>query len=165
MKDGLLAEYDHEMATTRRLLERVPEGALGWKPHDKSMTLGQLAGHIANIPHWGSAILNRTDFDLAAAADADARPGTPESVGAVLSEFDTKVVQARHSLAAATDPEMGTPWSLKRGDFVIFTMPRVSALRSFVMNHIIHHRGQLSVYLRLQDVPLPPIYGPTADER
>ena len=103
MKDGLLAEYDHEMATTRRLLERVPEGALGWKPHDKSMTLGQLAGHIANIPYWGSAILDRTDFDLAAAGP-DARPGAPESVAAVLSEFDAKVVQARNSLAAAPIP-------------------------------------------------------------
>jgi uncharacterized damage-inducible protein DinB len=164
MKDALLAEYDHEMATTRRLLERLPESALGWKPHDKSMTLGQLAGHIANIPHWCSAILDRADFDLAGAGP-DARPRTPESVAAVLSDFDSKVGQARNSLAGASDPEMGTPWSLKRAEFVIFTMPRVSALRSFVMNHIIHHRGQLSVYLRLQDVPLPPIYGPTADEQ
>ena len=164
MKDGLLAEYDHEMATTRRLLERVPEGALGWKPHEKSMTLAQLAGHIANIPYWGSAILDRTDFDLAAAGP-DARPGAPQSVAAVLTEFDRKVAQPRNSLATASDPDMGTPWSLKKAEFVIFTMPRVSALRSFVMNHIIHHRGQLSVYLRLQDVPLPPIYGPTADEQ
>jgi uncharacterized damage-inducible protein DinB len=164
MKDALLAEYDHEMATTRRLLERVPESALGWKPHDKSMTLGQLSGHIANIPYWGSAILDGTYFDLAAAGP-DARPGVPENVAAVLSDFDAKAGKARSSLAVASDPEMAVPWSLKKADFVIFTMPRASALRSFVMNHIIHHRGQLSVYLRLQDVPLPSIYGPTADEQ
>jgi uncharacterized damage-inducible protein DinB len=163
MKDALLAEYDHEMGTTRRLLDRLPEAELGWKPHDKSMTLGQLAGHIANLPHWCSAILDRTDFDLAAAG-TDARPKTPESVAAVLADFDAKVGKARSSLATASDADMAAPWSLKKADFVIFTMPRVGALRSFVMNHIIHHRGQLSVYLRLQNVPLPPIYGPTADE-
>lgn len=163
MHDALLAEYDHEMATTRRLLDRVPDGALGWKPHDRSMTLGQLAGHIANIPHWGSAILDCGDFDLAASGPDD-RPGTPESVAHVLADFDSKVVKARGSLAAASDADMAAPWSLKKADFVLFTMPRTGALRSFVMNHIIHHRGQLSVYLRLQNVPVPPIYGPTADE-
>jgi uncharacterized damage-inducible protein DinB len=162
-RDALLAEYDHEMATTRRVLGRVPEAALGWKPHDKSMTLGQLAGHIANIPYWGTAILDRTEFDLDAAGPDD-RPRTPERVADVLSDFDAKTAKARSSLAAVSDAEMAAPWSLKKADFVIFTMPKTAALRSFVMNHLIHHRGQLSVYLRLQNVPVPPIYGPTADE-
>jgi len=161
--DALLPEYDHEMATTRRLLDRVPEAELGWKPHERSMSLGELAGHVANIPYWCSAILSRPDFDLATGG-TDARPRTPASVSHVLADFDGKSTAARALLAAASDAEMLAPWTLRRGDHVMFTLPRVAAVRSFVMNHIIHHRGQLSVYLRLKNVPLPPIYGPTADE-
>jgi uncharacterized damage-inducible protein DinB len=164
IKDALLPEFDHEMATTRRVLARVPEAELGWKPHDKSMTLGQLSGHLANIPLWCSYVLNETVLDLATVGD-EARPGVPASRAALLEEFDRKVAGARASLAQRSDPEMMTPWTLKQGDHEIFTLPRLSAIRSFVMNHSIHHRGQLSVYLRLKDVPLPPIYGPTADEQ
>lgn len=162
IKDALLHEYDHEMATTRRLLERVPEQHFAWKPHEKSMTLGELAGHLSNIPFWASAILNAEFFDLATLGDVRAKPA--ESREALLKDYDAKVGDARKLLANAGDPEMRARWSLKRGGEEMFTMPRVTALRSFVMNHSIHHRGQLSVYLRLQNVPLPPIYGPTADE-
>lgn len=165
IKDALLPEYDHELATTRRLLERVPETEFGWKPHAKSMTLGQLAGHVANIPFWCSATMDAPFYDLAARNDKEARLEAPVSRDVLLKEFDAKVAAARASLAKATDAEMLAPWSLKHGDHEIFTLPRIAAVRSFVMNHLIHHRGQLSVYLRLKDVPLPPMYGPTADEQ
>lgn len=164
IKDSLLPEYDHELATTRRLLERVPEAEFSWKPHPKSMSLGQLAGHCANIPFWCSATLEAASYDLER-GDPEAKLDVPASRDTLLKEFDRKVATARESLAKATDAEMMAPWSLKSGDHVIFTMPRVSAVRSFVMNHLIHHRGQLSVYLRMKDIPLPPIYGPTADEQ
>jgi uncharacterized damage-inducible protein DinB len=164
IRDALLPEYDHEMGTTRRLLERTPEAEFAWKPHEKSMSLGQLAGHIANIPHWCDAILKRSVFDVATAGD-DARPRQPVSVTALLSEFDQKVAAARAALSVVGDSEMLAPWTFKHGDREIFTMPRVAAIRSFIMNHLIHHRGQFSVYLRLKNIPLPAIYGPTADEQ
>jgi uncharacterized damage-inducible protein DinB len=164
IKDALLPEYDHEMGTTRRLLERTPGAEFAWKPHDKSMSLGQLAGHIANIPHWCDAILRHSVFDVATAGD-DARPRAPASVAELLAEFDRKVAAARAGLSAAGDSEMLAPWTFKQGDREIFTMPRVAAIRSFIMNHLIHHRGQFSVYLRLKNIPLPAIYGPTADEQ
>jgi uncharacterized damage-inducible protein DinB len=164
IKDALLPEFDHEMATTRRLLERLPEAEFAWKPHDRSMALGQLAGHIANLPQWCTATLASTVFDLDA-LPVDARPQLPASRAAVLEEFDGKVAAARNQLTSTTDAEFMTPWTLKKGGQEVFTLPRISAIRSFVMNHLIHHRGQLSVYLRLKDVPLPSIYGPTADEQ
>lgn len=163
IKDALLPEFDHEMGTTRRLLDRAPEQAFDWKPHDKSMTLGGLSSHLANIPHWCTAILGAPVMDLAAIPE-DARPKPATSRVALLAKFDETVAEARARLATATDAELLSPWTLKQGDQEVFTLPRVAALRSFVMNHSIHHRGQLSVYLRLNNVPLPSIYGPTADE-
>lgn len=163
IKDALLPEYDHEMGTTRRLLERVPEEDFAWKPHEKSMTLGQLSGHLANIPAWCAAVLDKPVFDLDSAGDS-ARPRQPLSRIALLQEFDGKVSAARASLVQRSDAEMLAPWTLKSGGHEIFTLPRISAIRSFVMNHSIHHRGQLSVYLRLRNIPLPSMYGPTADE-
>jgi uncharacterized damage-inducible protein DinB len=163
IRDSLLPEYDHELATTRRVLERVPED-FSWKPHDKSMTLGQLAGHVANIPFWCSAVLNEPFYNLTE-ADIETRREPPASREALLRDFDTKAGAARASLASISDAEMVAPWSLKKEGQVIFTLPRVAAVRSFVMNHLIHHRGQLTVYLRLKDVPVPSIYGPSADEQ
>jgi len=163
MKDALLPEFDHEMGTTRRLLERVPEADLAWRPHVKSFSLGQLASHIGNIPHWVDATLDGAVFDLAAIGD-DARPKQPDAVAPILAAFDSNVKQARAKIDAQTDPALLSPWTLKQGGAEMFTMPKIAVLRSFVMNHMIHHRGQLSVYLRLRDVPLPSIYGPTADE-
>jgi len=164
IKDALLPEFDHEMATTRRLLERVPEAEFAWKPHDKSMALGQLAGHIANLPYWCSATLGSTVFDLDS-LPADRRPQMPISRASLIEEFDAKVGAARNQLTSTSDPEFMTPWTLKKGGQEIFTLPRISAIRSFFLNHLIHHRGQLTVYLRMKDVPLPSIYGPTADEQ
>ena len=158
--DSLLPEFDHEMATTRRLLERVPEAQFAWRPHVKSMSLGELSGHIANIPYWCSATLSATYLDLATLDKA--KP--PESRTELLNGFSERRGAARAQLVTTTDPEFFVPWTLKHGDQEFFTMPRITVLRTFVMNHLIHHRGQLTVYLRLNDVPLPPIYGPTADE-
>ena len=160
IKDGLLAEFDHEMGTTRKLLGRVPQDKLAWKPHVKSMSLGGLAAHLANIPNWGSRILNETFFDLATAPE---KQPEPTSSAVILQAFDESTKQARAALTK-TDAELLAQWTLKSGGHEVFSMPRVAAFRRFVLSHAIHHRGQLSVYLRLNEVPLPSIYGPTADE-
>jgi uncharacterized damage-inducible protein DinB len=163
IKDALLPEFDHEMGTTRRLLERAPEAEFAWKPHDKSFSLGQLAGHIAHIPHWVDAILQNTVYDIQSAGDT--RPKNPPTLADLVAQFDKNVAAARSGIAATGDSEMMAPWTFKSGGHVVFTLPRAAALRSFILNHMIHHRGQLSVYLRLKNVPLPSIYGPTADEQ
>jgi uncharacterized damage-inducible protein DinB len=160
IKDSLLAEYDHEVGTTRRLLERVPDAQLAFKPHERSMALGELATHLANIPHWAPAILNQPSFDLAE-APPNMQPLT--SCADILAHFDATTVEARAAMARS-DEEYAARWSLKRGGQEMFSMPRASAFRSFVLNHMIHHRGQLSVYLRMNNVPVPAIYGPSADE-
>jgi uncharacterized damage-inducible protein DinB len=164
IKDGLLPEYDHEMATTRRVLERVPEADYAWKPHERSMSLGELAGHIANMPAWCLATMAGPVLDLATVGE-EAKLAAPASNGAMLARFDRDASKARSILAATEDGEMLSPWTLKSGEHEIFTVPRIGAVRSFVMNHMIHHRGQLSVYLRLRNVAVPPIYGPSADEQ
>ncbi|MCC7415852.1 MAG: DinB family protein [Acidobacteria bacterium] len=160
IRDALLAEYDHEMGTTRRLLARVPDDRLSWRPHPKSMTLGGLATHLANLPAWGGAILNGASFDLAGAPPA---LETETSCAAVLVRFDEASRRTRGWMDR-TDAEYAAPWRLERGGHQMFSLPRVAAFKMFVINHIIHHRGQLSVYLRLNDVLVPSIYGPTADE-
>ena len=160
IKDGLVAEYDHEMGTTRKLLERLPEAQLSWKPHEKSMSLGGLATHVANIPHWASLILNEPFFDLASAPpNLEAKTSRAD----ILNFFDESTRHARASMDKS-DAEYMARWALTRAGHEMFSMPRIAAFRSFVLSHIIHHRGQLSVYLRLNDIPVPPIYGPTADE-
>ena len=160
MKDGLLAEYDHEISTTLKLLERVPTDKLEWKPHAKSMSLGGLATHIANLPQWAGAILNETRFDLARVpANQEAKTSRAD----ILAAFEESTRRARKWMDQ-TDAELLTRWSLFRGGQEIFSMPRIAAFRSFVLSHLIHHRGQLSVYLRLNAIPVPPIYGPSADE-
>lgn len=160
IKDGLLAEFDHEMATTRKLLERMPEDKLAWKPHDKSMSLGGLGTHLANIPNWAGTILKDASFDLGVAP-----PNLSEKTlrADILAAFDASTRQTRAAMDKS-DPEYLAMWALKRGGQEMFSMPRVAAFRTFVLYHIVHHRGQLSVYLRLNNVPVPAIYGPTADE-
>ncbi len=164
INDSLLPEFDHEMGVTRRLLERVPDADFSWKPHDKSYSLGELATHLANLPTFAPIILGGSELDLATIREED-RPKLPASTTELVTRFDKNVKEARAALAARTDPEYFVPWSLKRSGQTMFTIPRVAAMRSFLLNHSIHHRGQLSVYLRLRNVPLPSIYGPTADER
>lgn len=160
--EGLLPEFDQEMAVTRRLLERAPAQAFGWTPHPKSFTLGKLATHLSRIPHWGDRILTQPDYDLVLSSTP--APPPHESVPAVLQSFDLAVATVRGLLTTLSDAELTAPWQLKRKGEILLTVPRVAAFKSFVINHIVHHRGQFSVYLRLQDVPLPPMYGPTADE-
>jgi uncharacterized damage-inducible protein DinB len=160
IREGLLTEYDHEMATTRKLLERIGSANLAWKPHERSMSLGGLATHLSTIPQWGGTILNEPSFDLASAG-----PNVQEktSHADILAAFDASTKQTRTWLDKS-DAELAAPWTLKRGGQEVFTMPRVAAFRSFVLYHIVHHRGQLSVYLRLNGIPVPAIYGPSADE-
>lgn len=160
LNEMLLGELQQEAATTRKMLERVPQAALTWKPHEKSMGLGQLAAHVANLfGTWLISSLTRDEYDL-----TESTPSKAESVEAILEAFDQNVANAVEQLKATTDESLFTKWSLKRGGQVLFELPRWVVVRSMVFNHIIHHRGQLSVYLRLQNVPLPPVYGPTADE-
>lgn len=160
IKDGVLAEFDHEMGITRRLLDRLPDDRFAWKPHDKSMSLGGLATHIANLPNWTAIIMDQSGFDMAAAPP---RRQDLTSRAAVLADFDKAGRDAR-ALLDKTDAEYVAPWTLKRDGQQVFTMPRVGVFRSFVLSHTIHHRGQLSVYLRLNDILVPAIYGPSADE-
>jgi uncharacterized damage-inducible protein DinB len=161
--ESMLPEFDHESATTRTLLERVPEVKAEWKPHAKSMSLGYLASHIANIPRWAVATLERTEFDLNPPGGSTLQTPAFESVALMLERYDASVRDAREILRRTSDGDLMVPWTLKSGGRSMFSMPRASVFRSFVMNHAVHHRGQLSVYLRLLDVPLPRIYGPTAD--
>ena len=158
--DALLPEFDHEMTVTRKVLERVPDGQFDWKPHQKSMSLGQLAQHVATIPTWGKVAMTQEAFDLAGNPQAAQLPTCTE----ILSLFDRNVSDARAALVGRGDGEMMAQWTLKRGAHTLFSMPRASVWRSFVMNHLIHHRAQLGVYLRLNDVAVPSIYGPSADE-
>jgi uncharacterized damage-inducible protein DinB len=160
IKDSLLVEYDHEMAKTRKLLERLPDVKLSWKPHAKSMSLGALATHIATLPEWGDTILNESLFDFAGAPPP---PAERTSCAEILKHFDQSAAKTRKALDRS-DAEYAGMWTLKRDGQEIFSMPRVAALRGFVLSHLIHHRGQLSVYLRLNDIPVPAIYGPSADE-
>jgi uncharacterized damage-inducible protein DinB len=160
LKDGLIAEYDHEVATTRKLIERVPDDKLSWKPHPRSMSIGGLAQHIANLPNWGAMILEQPAFDL---ADAPPNQSEPSSRAAIVSFFEQSTAGTRARLDRS-DAELLALWTLKRDGHEMFTMPRIAAFRSFVLNHLIHHRGQLSVYLRLNEIPVPAMYGPSADE-
>jgi uncharacterized damage-inducible protein DinB len=160
---SFLPEFDHEMQTTRAMLERVPEGNGGWKPHPKSMTLEQLALHIASLPSWVTRGLKLDEFDLNPAGGRPSRRF--ESRAALLETFDANVAEARAALEGSDGTDMTATWTLKSAGQVAMTMPRSAIVRSFAMNHLIHHRGQLSVYLRLNDVPLPMIYGPSADTK
>jgi uncharacterized damage-inducible protein DinB len=158
--DALLPEFDHEMSVTRKVLERVPDDRMDWQPHAKSMSLGQLAQHVATLPGWGSVTLEQSEFDLGAQPPADPIRRRAD----LLSTFDSLVTAARGALTGRSDAELMAPWTLKKDGHAIFTMPKTSVWRSFVMSHIVHHRAQLGVYLRLNDVPVPSIYGPSADE-
>jgi uncharacterized damage-inducible protein DinB len=162
IKDALLPEFDHEMASTRTLLERVPSDP-AWKPHAKSMTLGRLATHIAELPVWAGVTLTSTELDFNPPGGSQYQSPTYSDTPALVKLFDENVKNARAAISATSDPDMMVGWTLKNNGEALFTMPRVAVLRSFVMNHMIHHRAQLGVYLRLKDVPLPSMYGPTAD--
>ena len=159
ISDKLLPEFEQEMKSTRRLLERVPSDKGEWKPHPKSFSLAHLAQLVSWMPGWIGKTLSATSLDLAQSAGY-----SNESTETLLELFDKGVSESREAIKAAKDEDYDVEWSLKRGDQVLMTMPRGDVVRQHI-SHLSHHRGQLTVYLRLLDVPLPSIYGPTADER
>ncbi len=161
IRDLLLPEFDQEMANTRKLLERVPEDDFAFRPHPKSMALGRLAGHVAELPGWVVPIAQSQMLEL---DPGTYKPYTPQSVKELLESFDNKVREARAALAGVTDEQFGVAWTLKFGGKTIFTLPRVAAYRAMVMSHMIHHRAQLGVYLRVTEVEIPGMYGPSADD-
>lgn len=164
LSSALLPEFDHEWSNTRKTLERIPGDKLDWKPHDKSFAMGILGAHIANILKWAVHTVNDDAVDLGA-PDAPIQPSKrPASRQEILDAFDKNLAEARAAIVAADDEHLMKPWTLLRGGNTIFTMPRIAILRAVVMNHSIHHRAQLGVYLRLNDVPVPALYGPSADE-
>lgn len=160
----LLPEFDQETAVLRTTLERTADAHLAWRPHAKSMSLGGLATHLANTLTWAERILCTTELDLAPVGAPPYKMEELRSRAAILESFDRNRVAARAALSAAPDASFAVPWTLLAGGKPIFTLPRGVCLRSFVLSHMIHHRGQLTVYLRLLDLPVPATYGPSADE-
>lgn len=155
----ILPEFDQEMAGTRKVLERVPDDKLQWRPHAKSNTIGWNANHLAELPEWVPGILTETSYDT-----AGYQPPKLASRQVILDLFDRNVTTARQAIRAVNDDELGTSWSLIHQGQPIFTMPRFLVMRNFVLNHVVHHRAVLCVYLRLNDVPVPGLYGPSGDE-
>ncbi|HEX5424921.1 MAG TPA: DinB family protein [Candidatus Acidoferrales bacterium] len=164
LRDGLLAQFDHEMIGTRKTLERVPEGKPDWAPHPKSMKLGRLVGHLAELSGWAVETINRDSLDIHPPNGPQFQPLIMGSRKQLLETFDKNAAAARAALAGASDENLLGSWTLLAGGQKIFSMPRLAVLRSFVLSHIIHHRAQLGVYLRMNDVPVPSLYGPSADE-
>ena len=162
LSESLLPEFDNEMANTRKTLERVPDDKFDWKPHEKSFAMGALAGHLANLPSWGSLTIGSDSFDMSPGGEP-LKAAALNSGKDVLAMFDENVAKTR-AIAGASDQDLFKPWTLLSNGHTILTMPKVAVLRNFVMNHMIHHRAQLGVYLRLNDIPVPAIYGPSADE-
>ena len=164
LSQALLPEFDHEFAGTRKTIERVPDDKLAWKPHAKSFSMGDLAIHLAEIPGWMGATIDLDSFDVNPPSGQHYERPKLGSRQEILEAFDKNVATARATVAAASDEHLMKPWSLLSGGKPILTMPRIAVLRSFLMNHTIHHRAQLGLYLRLNDIPVPGLYGPSADE-
>lgn len=165
IKDALIPEFDHEMSVTRKTLERVPEDKPDYKPHEKSMTMSRLAGHLAELPGFVTMALQNDSFNIRPAGGGPSRqPVVMSSRKQLLDEFDKNVANMRDTLSKASDESLMKSWSLMAGDKTILTMPRAAVVRSFCLSHIIHHRAQLGVYLRMNNVPVPSVYGPSADE-
>ncbi len=160
-QQSLLAEFEYEMANTRRVLARVPTDKKSWKPHDKSMELGRLTQHVAEIPSWMTMTLKTDVLDFA--KDNVASPDF-HSTEELLSQFDNNLKTAIHTLKEATNEHFSQPWTMRNGEQIYFTMPKAAVIRTWVMNHNIHHRAQLGVYLRLLNIAVPGVYGPSADD-
>lgn len=159
LNEPMMAELQHEAATTRKMLERVPQESLSWQPHEKSMTLGRLASHIAMLPGIFIARLNQDEVDR-----SEIKLLPADSVTVILERFDQNIASSLEVLKTQPEEQLLGLWRYRDGEKVVFEMPRVAVFRLIALNHLIHHRGQLSVYLRLLNVPLPSVYGPTADE-
>jgi uncharacterized damage-inducible protein DinB len=164
LNEFLLSEFEQEMKNTRRLLERVPPNRAEWKPHEKSMTLGRLAGHIAELPGWANQILSSESLDLTPMVSGGYKPYVSDSAKELQETFDRNVSQVRDALAKASDEDFEKSWSMQLRGQTVFSMSRFAVIRSMFLNHLIHHRAQLGVYLRLNNIPLPDMYGPSADE-
>jgi uncharacterized damage-inducible protein DinB len=164
LAQALLPEFDHEMANTRKCLERIPEDRLDWRPHEKSFDFRSMAMHLANLPKWTVMTMQETAFDMEPAGGEPVKEEPIESVEDAVAMFDANVAAARAAIAEASDEDLMASWSLLKTGEEVLTMPRIAVLRSFIMNHAIHHRAQLGVYLRLNDVPVPALYGRSADE-
>ena len=158
---SLQGEFENEMSNTRKILERVPQNS-DWKPHEKSMSLGRLSAHVAELPSWVTMTMSTEELDW---ATFGYKPFEAENNAALLQFFDRNVEDAKTTIQNGTDEAFLHNWTMRNGDKVYFTMPKIAVIRSFAMNHLIHHRAQLTVYLRLLNVPLPMLYGPTADEQ
>lgn len=161
--DALLPEFDREMGLTRRALARVPDGKFDWKPHPSSVTLGRLAEHLTEMPMWATKTMDQSELEASTQRPPDYHP--PSTRAAVLAQFDANYRSARQHLVNKTDAEFAAPWTLKNGGKEVFTAPRAMVMRNFVLNHMIHHRAQLTVYYRMLGVPVPSIYGPSGDEQ
>jgi uncharacterized damage-inducible protein DinB len=164
ISDTFLPEFDQELMTARKTLERIPEDKLGWKPHEKSMTLGRLAGHVAELAGWAVPTLTQDSLDFAPPGQPPYPPTIATSRKQVLDIFDKNREESRKAISGTSNEEFMKNWTLLRGGKVIMTMPKIAVLRSFCINHVIHHRAQLGVYLRLNDIAVPSVYGPSADE-
>jgi len=161
---SMLPEFDQEMQSTRKVLERAPDDKWGWKPHEKSGTLGWYALHIATLPGWTTMTINSEELDYAPVGKPSYEPPKVENRAQALAVFDKEASEARAALAKVSDADIMKNWKLLAGGQEIFNMPRVAVIRGMVMNHLIHHRGQVTVYLRLLGVPVPGLYGPSADD-
>jgi uncharacterized damage-inducible protein DinB len=161
ISEAFLPQFDHEMTATRKTLERVPEDKLEWRPHEKSMTMGRLAGHVAELPGFATMAIGTDSLNLSA---RQYTPLIPTSRKQLLEAFEKKIQEARAAIAGASDDHLMKPWSLEYQGKILFTMPRSAVIRTMMLSHLIHHRAQLGVYLRLNNVPVPAIYGPSADE-
>ena len=164
LRDTLLPEWEHEMSTTRKTLERVPEDKVDWKPHNTSMPMGRLAGHIAEMAGFAAQTFQGDSFDFAPPGGTRTEPTMMTSRKQILEIFDKNVASAKAALSKASDEDFQKTWTLMNGGKTFFAMPRIQILRGMILNHVIHHRGQLSVYLRMNQVPVPSIYGPSGDE-
>jgi uncharacterized damage-inducible protein DinB len=162
LKDSLLGELKHESTLTKKILQRIPLDKKDWKPHEKSMAIGRLATHVAEIPHWVSRIVTMDEFDFMVQGFSSHTASSQEEL---MTIFNEKLNKAIADLQTMDDESFNKIWTVRRGEQVMFTTPKKIAIRGWAMNHLIHHRGQLSVYLRLLDIPVPGMYGPSADER
>jgi uncharacterized damage-inducible protein DinB len=161
---SLLPEFDHEMANTRKAIERAPDDKFTWKPHDRSNDMGWMINHLSNLPLWLTVTLSTEELDINPPGGSNIKLPKGNNRAEVLANFDQAVADARAALAKSSDADMMKPWTMLNAGKAAFTMPRIAVLRSFVMNHMVHHRGQLTVYFRLNDIPVPSLYGPSADE-
>ena len=160
--DSLLVDFDQEMAATRELLARLPEAALAWRPYEHAFSLGGLAAHLAELPRWGRHILESDGYELKV---SEPKPEDTHTRAGILDTFDRHVAEVRRELTTRSDVELAAPWTLRENGHTLLTLPRLGAIRRFLLHHVVHHRGQLSVYLRMQNVVLPPLYGTTLEHR